>query len=1070
MQRPQGERSRRRGETRQIVYVGDETRAAAITEELTDAELSCARHGAAALDHVETVDADCVVAETDLPDVDGTELLDAVAELYPDTARVLLAESVDDAPPDVAFVPTRPRAGLPARAARRVERAVEFRTVTDERDRITDRFETLVEESPDPILTFDENCEVVFANEAVERVFGYDPESVVGESVLSLLDESVRDSVAETVESVTEDEGHLQRDYAELPGEHRDGREVPLAVSYRETERGDDHYFSAVVRDVSERKRLEDRLEAEKRKTRELHEVAVMLEEGDSVDEVCRLAVETAEQLLEFDLCAVDTLEGDELVPQAVSKGVPSDGYYTTTPVTADDNLAALAYRNGETLRTDDLHEEGVDPAERGYRAALTVPVADLGVFQAVSKEAGAFGESDRELAELLASHLAQALKRIRSETALEAERDRFAALFENTRDAVVYHDICDGEPIIRSVNEAFEGVFGYDADTVVGESVLDRIVPDDHIEEAKRHVERMRRGEHVDAEVRRETATETRDFLVRTAGVSGPDSGGYVIYTDITDRKQLERDLTREKQKIEELHHVAVKLEGCDTPEEIFRRTVNAAEEILKFDICGVDVEEDGFLVPKATSSELDETGYDVLRADEGLAGETYQTDETFVVDDVSEMSGVEIVSERYRSLLSVPFGDEGVLQAGSEKPGEFDREDAKLAELLVTHAAEALARVQSKEALREERDRFAALFENVPEPTARYQLRDGEPIIESVNEAFEDTFGYDSERVVGESIDDLLVPEGKSGKAERLNQQVQRGERVDVEVQREAADGTRDFLLRNAEVSGGGGNYVIYTDITERKRNEERYRTMTEDVMDNTDVGIFVLDDEFDVAWANAAVSEYFGLDRETVVGADKRTLVEERVSHLVEDSERFVEIVTSTYDDNTGLEEFICKVRSCEDGRERYLQHRSRPIESGLYAGGRVELYYDVTESVQREEMLDALHDATRNLMAAERQHDICETAVQTARGVLDIPHSSVFRWDDDSERLEPYIIPDDTVVEVGPAPPSRPARASSVPLSRTVRRSPSTTRGTTRAPTRTGLRGYGRSVCSPSATGG
>jgi predicted DNA binding protein/GAF domain-containing protein len=82
--------------------------------------------------------------------------------------------------------------------------------------------------------------------------------------------------------------------------------------------------------------------------------------------------------------------------------------------------------------------------------------------------------------------------------------------------------------------------------------------------------------------------------------------------------------------------------------------------------------------------------------------------------------------------------------------------------------------------------------------------------------------------------------------------------------------------------------------------------------------------------------------------------------------------------------------------------------------------VELYYDVTERVHREEMLDSLHRATRDLMAAERQSEICETVVETARNVLDIPHATVFRWDDDADLLEPHILPEDTVTRIGDAP--------------------------------------------------
>ena len=719
-----GEPASARNESLRIVYVGAERGAASLAERLTDARIASERSGAGALSYLEANAADCVAVESDLPDARGEELLSAVGELHPDAARLLVGESVHEAPGGVAFVSTAPAESLPDRLARRIERTVDRRRAEREYEHFAERFSALVEGSPDAILTIDEDCDVVFANAATARVFGYEPSSLVGESVTDLLPERRRESFERKIRELRAEPGEIRRDYVELLGRHRNGREMPLAISFRETEYDGDHYFSGIVRDIGRRKRLEARLAAEKRKTAELHEVAVMLEECETVDEVYRLTVETAQQLLEFDLAAADAVVDGELVPQAVSKGVPTDGYYTTTSLDADDKLAARAFRRGESITTDDLRSENVVPAESGYRSALTVPIGEVGVLQAVSKEVGAFGQSDRELAELLVAHVAQALERIRSEEALQAERDR------------------------------------------------------------------------------------------------------------------------------------------------------------------------------------------------------------------------------------------------------------------------------------------FAALFENVPEPTVDYEIRDGEPIVRAVNEAFEEVFGYDASEAVGANLDDLIVSDAHRERAEGLNERVQRGERVDAEVRREAADGERVFLLRNAEVPGDAGNYVIYTDITERKESEERHRTMTEDVLDNTDVGIFILDDAFDVAWVNSTVEEYFGLERESVLGRDKRTLIEERIRDGVENSTAFADTVTATYDDNTYVEEFVCHVLEGDEREERHLQHVSQPIESGLYEGGRVELYYDVTEQVHREEMLDALHGATRDLMAAESQEEIGETTVETARDVLDMPLASVFRWNDDDEQLEMF----------------------------------------------------------------
>ncbi len=75
----------------------------------------------------------------------------------------------------------------------------------------------------------------------------------------------------------------------------------------------------------------------------------------------------------------------------------------------------------------------------------------------------------------------------------------------------------------------------------------------------------------------------------------------------------------------------------------------------------------------------------------------------------------------------MSIPIGDVGVFQAVSKEVGGFDEDDLELAKLLVTHIVQALKRVQFEEELRTEIDRFAALFDNVPNATVSYVFDDG-------------------------------------------------------------------------------------------------------------------------------------------------------------------------------------------------------------------------------------------------------------------------------------------------------------------------------------------------------
>jgi PAS domain S-box-containing protein len=139
-----------------------------------------------------------------------------------------------------------------------------------------------------------------------------------------------------------------------------------------------------------------------------------------------------------------------------------------------------------------------------------------------------------------------------------------------------------------------------------------------------------------------------------------------------------------------------------------------------------------------------------------------------------------------------------------------------------------------------------------------------------------------------------------------------------------------------------------------TDGSEGAERRRvgdeTMFRQVLDMSGIGVFVLGPDFTVEWTNGTVEEFLGLTHERVVGVDKRKLIRETVADVFERPERFADTVLATYENNTYPEEFTCHVRPGEDREERWLRHRSEPIETGSLAGGRIEHYTDVTEGAR------------------------------------------------------------------------------------------------------------------------
>ncbi|MFC3957498.1 hybrid sensor histidine kinase/response regulator [Halovivax cerinus] len=311
--------------------------------------------------------------------------------------------------------------------------------------------------------------------------------------------------------------------------------------------------------------------------------------------------------------------------------------------------------------------------------------------------------------------------------------------------------------------------------------------------------------------------------FWFETRPVSGVDLGLVCVRSGVPGPATLP-DRDDANRKLHRLHDIVTRMDAVENESDIFELAVESAERILAFDACNIAEVEDGKIVARAaTAPELD---VDVPLADatDGIAGKTIRTGESYLISDVSAEPEAIPTNASYRSALSIPLGESGVFQAISTEEGYYDESDLTLAELLVAHVADALDRTRYQDALTIERDHFAALFENVPDPAIEYRLVDGEPRIEAVNSAFVSLFGVEPDDAIGTSTLALLVPDEHRDEARERYAAIAAETRIDAEVVRETADGVRPFLLRSVPVPADDERigYLIYTDLAELKARE--------------------------------------------------------------------------------------------------------------------------------------------------------------------------------------------------------------------------------------------------------
>ncbi|WP_306057374.1 sensor histidine kinase [Natronococcus wangiae] len=271
--------------------------------------------------------------------------------------------------------------------------------------------------------------------------------------------------------------------------------------------------------------------------------------------------------------------------------------------------------------------------------------------------------------------------------------------------------------------------------------------------------------------------------------------------------------------------------LDTCDTIDDVYDHAVLAAENLIEFDAAIICTVEGGRFEPRAVNVDR-LVPADPLPTGDGIAGKTLEEGRTVVVDDLETESAAVPASETFRSALSIPLGRDGIIQFHSRERAAFSAVDRQLGELLVAIVTNVRARITYEAELGRQRDRFAALFENIPDAALQYRIEDGTQLVDAVNSSFIRTFGYDATEVVDEPIEKLLVPDDERAEPE-LTYAMDAGRRTDIEVVRETSAGSRLFLLRNVPVATGDGTtrgYLIYTDLTELKDRERELERKNE------------------------------------------------------------------------------------------------------------------------------------------------------------------------------------------------------------------------------------------------
>lgn len=130
--------------------------------------------------------------------------------------------------------------------------------VSQERE---EKYRSTTEAASDSIITIDQNSRILFANQIVQRVFGYAPEEMVGQPLAMIMPNRLRAGHdAGMKRFLTSGKRTIPWTGLEIVAQRKDGTEFPVEISFGEYRTHNGRAFTGVIRDIFERKRIEREL------------------------------------------------------------------------------------------------------------------------------------------------------------------------------------------------------------------------------------------------------------------------------------------------------------------------------------------------------------------------------------------------------------------------------------------------------------------------------------------------------------------------------------------------------------------------------------------------------------------------------------------------------------------------------------------------------------------------------------------------------------------------------------------------------------------------------------------
>ena len=419
-----------------------------------------------------------------------------------------------------------------------------------------ERYRIVADTASDAIITIDASSTILFVNPAAEKIFGHPLEEMLGAQLTMLMPEYLRHLHRAGIERYVETgRKHISWTAVELPGLHKSGKEIPLELSFGEFTRRGRRYFTGIVRDVTERKRAEQRLAAQYAVT------STLAESGNLVDAAPKILQSICETL-GWEVGAVWSVDREAGVLRCVETWHRLESATTEFEVLSKQRtfspgvgLPGRVWQSGETEWITDVLVDANFPRaplarKDNLHGAFAFPILlgkeVLGVMEFFSHEIKQPDEKIVKMMHTVGSQVGQFIERRRAEADLQSSEQRYRYLADSMPE-IVFTARPDG--YLDYYNERWFEYTGLTLAQTAGWGWQPVLHPDDVEPCLKRWSKSIESGERYEIEYRFRRASDGAYRWHLGRALPMRDATGAIVKwfgtcTDIDDQKRAQASL----------------------------------------------------------------------------------------------------------------------------------------------------------------------------------------------------------------------------------------------------------------------------------------------------------------------------------------------------------------------------------------------------------------------------------------------------------------------------------------------------------------------------------------------